>query len=123
MKNLLNSFVVSLLVLGACFHLSFDGHASSVDEFARDSLKFVQFSDCPSLECSADILETEYTAESTFNPVDSEFSPYESSQLESDIKTEKIEQVALKTADILTTIARLIIAISGAIFGIKKARE
>ena len=112
MKNSFTSFVLPLLFLGACFHLSYQSSSNELGRTLIDSAQPVQFSDCTSIHSAAGFLISDLEA------APDEYIPAPAS---SDMHT--FEDNAYKVADILTVIARLIIALTGAIFGVKKLRE
>ena len=112
MKNSFKSFVLPLLFLGACFHLSYQSPSRDLGQILIDSAKPVQFSDCNSINCAADFLIS-----------DLEAAPAEYTPAPTNTDKSTFEDNAYKVADILTVIARLIIALTGAIFGVKKLRN
>ena len=112
MKKSSTSFILPLLFLGACFHLSYQSPSTDVVQILADSAKPVQFSNSESINEAADFLISDLQA-----------APIPSSTPEATIIAPSFEDKAYKVADILTVIARLIIALTGAIFGIKKIRN
>lgn len=112
MKKSSTSFIFPLLFLGACFHLSYQSPSTDVVQILADSAKPVQFSNSESINAAADFLISDLQAATM--PL---------STTEATIITPSFEDKAYKVADILTVVARLIIALTGAIFGIKKIRN
>ena len=112
MKKSNTSFILPLLFLGACFHLSYQSPSTDIVEILSDSAKPVQFSNSESINEAADFLISDLQA-----------APMDYSTAEPTIIAPSFEDKAYKVADILTVVARLIIALTGAIFGIKKIRN
>jgi hypothetical protein len=112
MKKSSSSFILPLLFLGACFHLSYQSPSTDVVQILADSAKPVQFSNSESINEAADFLISDLQA-----------APMPYSTPEATIIAPSFEDKAYKVADILTVVARLIIALTGAIFGIKKIRN
>ena len=112
MKKSSTSFIFPLLFRGACFHLSYQSPSTDIVEILSDSVKPVQFSNSESIDAAADFLISDLQA-----------APMDYSTPEPTIIAPSFEDKAYKVADILTVVARLIIALTGAIFGIKKIRN
>lgn len=132
MKNLSNSVLFTLLILGLCFHASFQTFEFSEPATVLNSMPLAQYT-VPNVEqcdptdvvCllaheSANLISSDtYAAD-----LPSEFeyrAPTYQNEYEVNQSQSSLEKTALTVADILTIAARVIIALSGAIFGTRKA--
>jgi hypothetical protein len=132
MKNLFKSTLFTLLVLGFCFHTSFQTFDFNNPSTVSESLPLAQYT-IPNVEqCSPTdlvcLLSNEaanlISSDSYAASLPSEFeyrAPTYTNEFTQEDGISKLEKTALTVADILTIAARVIIALSGAIFGARKA--
>lgn len=132
MKNLSKSTLFAFLVLGFCFHASFQTFDFSNPGTMSESLPLAQYTIPIVEQCSPTdlvcLLSNEaaqlVSSDSYAAELQSEFeyrAPTYSNEYTAESGVSKIEKTALTVADILTIAARVIIALSGAIFGARKA--
>lgn len=132
MKKLSNSVLFTFLILGLCFHVSFQKFEFSKPSTISESMPLAQYT-IPNVEqCNPTNIVCLLAAESASlvssdtyaADLPSEFE-YEAPTYQNEFEVNKsqssIEKTALTVADILTIAARVIIALSGAIFGTRKA--
>ena len=132
MKNLFKSSIFTLLVLGFCFHTSFQTFDFNNPATVSESLPLAQYTNEPHLDCNpgdlvcllsaeaADLISSDSYAASLPSEFEYRAPTYTNSYAE-DRQVSQLEKTALTVADIMTIAARVIIALSGAIFGTRKA--
>lgn len=132
MRNLSKSTLFTFLFLGICFHASFQTFDFNNPATVSDSLPLAQYT-IPNIEqCSPTdfvcLLSSEAAELVSFDsyaaelPTEFEYkAPTYANEYSSNAGVSQIEKTALTIADILTIAARVIIALSGAIFGARKA--
>lgn len=132
MKNLKESTLFILLLLGLCFHASFQTFEFSRPETVLNSAPLVQYSEIPANACSPTELvcllsneAAQLVSSDTYANSASSFEefapPTYTEEFTLPQEQSKIEKTALTIADVLTIVSRVIIALAGAIFGTRKA--
>lgn len=134
MKNFLQSTPFIMLFLGFCFHASHQSFDPAAPESFVATLEAEQYtnfydSHTPSMQylCMVDSKFCEGEPTNLQRQFDSQLNELPNvtytEQYTDKLAPSEVEITALKVADILTVISRVIIAVAGAIFGTRKALQ